>query len=96
MKNRPFDGLAAQLSLHATTVANAEEHAKVHNKPKRRRKAQPKAVAVKATITVTVSPEVLATALELAGFDPKRLEIQPDGSVLVLNNPRTTKPQPNK
>jgi hypothetical protein len=96
MKHTPFEGLAAQLALHVDTVTRAEEHAEVYNKPKARRKAQAKPKPVVETTTVTVDPEVLATALKLAGYDARRLEIQPDGSVLVLNNPRTDKPQPNR
>jgi hypothetical protein len=38
--------------------------------------------------TAKADPEVLARALELAEGDRRRLVIEEDGSVTVLNNPR--------
>jgi hypothetical protein len=38
----------------------------------------------------------METALELAGGDFTRLTIERDGSVIVWNHPRTTKPQENR
>lgn len=105
MKNRPFEDLAATMAqkvtgstvrdlvkLHVETVANAEAVAKAV-KPRRApaRKARPAKV-----VTVTADPRVMATAVELAGGDLTRLTIEPDGSVIVWNHPRTTKPQDNR
>lgn len=101
-----FEGLAAKLAsaahgnsvrdlvkLHPETVAKAEEVAKVV-KPKRTyTRRTVKAVTVK---SVKVAPEVMETALQLAGGDHTRLTIEADGSVIVWNYPRTTKPQDNK
>jgi hypothetical protein len=105
MQNRPFEGLAEKLAskangttlrdvvkLHPETVARAEEVAKVV-KPKRAYTRRAKTVTVK---TVKVDPRVMATALELAGGDHNRLTIGTDGSVVVWNHPRTTKPQDNR
>jgi hypothetical protein len=88
--------VAKNVRLHPDTVARAEEHAKTHSKPIRKRSTKPKQPPVIQETSMTVDPEVLRTALVLAGFDHRRLEILPDGAVLVLNNPRTTKPQPNR
>lgn len=100
-----FEGLAAKLAsaahgntvrdivkLHPETVARAEEVAKVV-KPKRTYTRRVKAVTVK---SVKVDPQVMETAVQLAGGDMTRLTIEADGSVIVWNNPRTTKPQDNK
>lgn len=102
MENRPFEGLAAALAgkatvrdmvkLHPETVARAEEVAK-RVKPRRTVTRRAKAPKV---VTVKVDPEVMATALELAGGDCNRLTIERDGSVVVWNHPRTTKPQDNR
>ena len=100
-----FEGLAAKLAgaahgntvrdivkLHPETVAKAEEVAKVV-KPKRTITRRVKAVQIK---SVKVDPEVMKVAVDLAGGDMTRLTIEHDGSVIVWNNPRTTKPQDNK
>lgn len=103
MKNRPFTGLAEQLAaatntvrdsvkLHPDTVARAEEVAKL---VKAKRSYTRKAKTVKVT-TIKVDPEVMATALRVAEGDHSRLTIEPDGSVVVWNHPRTTKPQDNR
>jgi hypothetical protein len=107
MKNRPFDGLAEKLAavataptptvwdtvkLHPSTVARAEEVAK-QVKPKRTYTRRAKAVKV---TSVKVDPRVMEAALEIAGGDHTRLTIEPDGSVVVWNHPRTTKPQDNR
>lgn len=104
MQNRPFEGLAAALAekvtvrdtvkLHPATVAKAEELAAAKPKPKRKYTRRPKAVTV--SISVTVDPRIMATAMELAGGDYTRLTIEDDGSVIVWNHPRTTKPQDNR
>jgi hypothetical protein len=39
-------------------------------------------------------PTVWARALQLAGGDPRRLQLLPDNSVLVVNQPRTSKWSP--
>jgi len=39
----------------------------------------------KAQPVVRVDPEVMEKARELAGGDRRRLRVEPDGSVLVLN-----------
>jgi hypothetical protein len=106
MTNRPFESLAAQLAakangntvrdivkLHPETVAKAEEVAKVVKAKRKYVRRTVKAVTVH---SVKVEPEVMAKALELAGGDHTRLTIEKDGSVIVWNNPRTTKPQDNK
>lgn len=103
MQNRPFAGLAEALAskvtvrdtvkLHPETVARAAEVAKAA-KPKRKRKAA--TVKVKVSISVTVDPRIMAKAMELAGGDYTRLTIEEDGSVIVWNHPRTTKPQDNR
>lgn len=102
MQNRPFEGLAATLAakvtvrdtvkLHPATVARAEEVAQLV-KPKRAYTRRVKAVKV---VTIKVDPRVMEAALELAGGDFNRLQIERDGSVVVLNNPRTDKPQDNR
>jgi hypothetical protein len=102
MQNRPFEGLAEKLAakvtvrdtvkLHPSTVARAEEMAQLV-KPKRTYTRRAKAVTV---TTIKVAPEVMETALELAGGDFTRLTIERDGSVIVWNHPRTTKPQENR
>lgn len=102
MQNRPFEGLAEKLAskvtvrdtvkLHPDTVARAEEVAKLV-KPKRAYTRRAKTVKV---VTVKVAPEVMETALELAGGDYSRLTIERDGSVIVWNHPRTDKPQDNR
>lgn len=102
MNNRPFEGLGAALAakvtvrdtvkLHPETVARAAEVA-VQVKPKRTYTRRVKAVKV---VTVKVDPRVMEAAMELAGGDYSRLQIERDGSVIVLNNPRTDKPQDNR
>jgi len=42
--------------------------------------------------TVTADAGVLATAWAIAEGDPSRLQVQPDGSILVSNGPRRTAP----
>lgn len=104
MQNRPFEGLAAALAskavtvrdtvkLHPETVARAAEVAK-EVKPKRKYTRRPKAVTV--SISVRVDARIMAKAMELAGGDYTRLTIEDDGSVIVWNHPRTTKPQDNR
>jgi hypothetical protein len=108
MNNRPFEGLAATLAdratrgnrttvrttvkLHPETVARAEEVAKMV-KPKRTVTRRVKAVTV---VSIKVDPRVMEAALEIAGGDHSRLTIERDGSVVVWNHPRTTKPQDNR
>ncbi len=98
MTHRPFENLARDLvKLHPETVANAAQHAQ-DNKPKRKRRPTPHVIVRQAepVVSVSVDPRVMATALELAGGDARRLQIMPDGGVLVRNHPRTDKPQPNR
>lgn len=81
------------VKLHPETVANAAAVAKQVKRKK------PMRVTVRSSspvLVVKADPRVMKTALELAGGDARRLQILPDGAVLVLNNPRTTKPQPNR
>lgn len=80
------------VKLHPETVAKAQEVAKVV-KRKRSISRKPKTVTVS---SIKVDTRVLEKALELAGGDYSRLTIERDGSVIVWNNPRTTKPQDNK
>jgi hypothetical protein len=61
---------------HGLTVHNAQPA------PRKRRPPDP-ALHVRRP-----DPQVWATALSLAGGDPKRLDVQADGSVIVRNNPR--------
>lgn len=101
MKNRPFDGLAEKLAnkttlrnavkLHPETVSNAEQVAK-RVKPKR---TVTRRQTVK-EVSVRVDPRVMEKAVELAKGDHTRLTIERDGSVIVWNYPRTTKPQDNR
>jgi hypothetical protein len=101
-----FEGLAGMLAgkahgntvrdivkLHGSVVANAEEVAKVVKPKKRTITRKVKAVTVK---VVKVDPRVMEAALKLADGDHTRLTIEEDGSVIVWNYPRTTKPQDNK
>lgn len=94
--NRPFSNLAQDLvKLHPSAVTQAEQLSrdlKPRKKPMRVTVRQ-----VTETRTVTIDSRVMATALELAGGDHRRLQILPEeGAVLVLNHPRTNKPQPNR
>ncbi len=98
MTHRPFENLVQDLvKLHPETVSNAAQHVE-KNKPTRKRRSSPVVTVrrVEPTVSVTVDPRVMATALELAGGDARRLQIMSDGSVLVRNHPRTDKPQPNR
>jgi hypothetical protein len=81
------------VKLHPETIARAEEVAK-EVKPRRRLVSRKvKAVTIK---TVKVDPRVMEAALKLANGDHSRLTIEHDGSVIVWNYPRTTKPQDNR
>lgn len=101
-----FEGLAGKLAakahgntvrdvvkLHPSMVTNAEEVAKVVKPKKSRVTRRVKAVEVN---VVKVDPRVMEAALKLADGDHTRLTIEKDGSVIVWNGPRTTKPQDNK
>jgi hypothetical protein len=97
MNHKPFENLASDLvKLHPETVANAEVHAKVQKKARRKKPVAKTPRKVIDHHLVRVPAEVLQTALKLAGGDMRRIELQPDGSALVLNHPRTTKPQENR
>lgn len=102
---RHFEGLAEKLAekangntirdvvkLHPETVANAEEVAK-RVKPKRTITRRVKSVTVS---SIKVDPRVMEEALKLAKGDHSLLTIERDGSVIVWNYPRTTKPQDNR
>jgi len=56
--------------------------------PRRRRRPTPALQARAVVVTVAVEPCVLEVARRLAGEDPRRLRINPDGTVTVLNKPR--------
>jgi hypothetical protein len=101
-----FEGLAEKLAqkangntirnvvkLHPETVANAEEVAK-RVKPKRTITRRAKSVT--AASSIKADPRVMDEALKLANGDHSRLTIERDGSVIVWNYPRTTKPQDNR
>lgn len=53
------------------------------------RSRRPRRAAITGTTAVVrIDPRVLATALELAGDDPARITLWPDGSVTVHNHRR--------
>lgn len=94
MTHRPFENLLQDLvKLHPSVVKEAETVAQ-KVKPKRRITVKVKPAPV--VKVIEVHPDVMRTAMELAGGDARRLQICADGSVTVLNRPRTEKPQPNR
>lgn len=103
VKHHPFEGLGEKIAnkahirdivtLHPETVANAEVVARQVKAKRTKVTRRVKAVEIK---TVKVDPRVMEAALELAEGDYRRLTIEHDGSVIIWNNPRTSKPQENR